>query len=187
MLGPEWHDYWTSKITIFLWYFIYIQVKLSSDLKKPFSVNINKNNFRHITLSVSTVSNYWNVARMRRGILICKLDKVPARDSRDSLNNDQCKTGAMREFYHLWNILQMLGFLFVKHHVARLLWLYFMHWEGGFFNWELSCKDSLFICKVSCTDRDVVFASSCITWLFAYCKGGNFNIHIWAWFSYFIC
>ena len=23
--------------------------------------------------------------------------------------------------------------------------------------------------------------------LFAYCKGGNFNIHIWAWFRYFIC
>ena len=22
---------------------------------------------------------------------------------------------------------------------------------------------------------------------FAYCKGGNFNIHIWARFSYFIC
>ena len=22
--------------------------------------------------------------------------------------------------------------------------------------------------------------------LFAYCKGGNFNIHIWAWFGYFI-
>ena len=26
-----------------------------------------------------------------------------------------------------------------------------------------------------------------ITWLFAYCKGGNFNIHIWAWFGYYIC
>ena len=23
--------------------------------------------------------------------------------------------------------------------------------------------------------------------LFAYCKGGNFNIRIWAWFGYFIC
>ena len=23
--------------------------------------------------------------------------------------------------------------------------------------------------------------------LFAYCKGGNFNSHIWAWFGYFIC
>ena len=23
--------------------------------------------------------------------------------------------------------------------------------------------------------------------LYAYCKGGNFNIHIWAWFGYFIC
>ena len=21
----------------------------------------------------------------------------------------------------------------------------------------------------------------CVTWLFAYCKGGNFNIHIWVW------
>ena len=28
--------------------------------------------------------------------------------------------------------------------------------------------------------------TACITWLFAYCKGGNFNIHIWAWFGYFI-
>ena len=27
----------------------------------------------------------------------------------------------------------------------------------------------------------------CINRLFAYCKGGNFNIHIWAWFGYFIC
>ena len=27
----------------------------------------------------------------------------------------------------------------------------------------------------------------CINRLFAYCKGGTFNIHIWAWFSYFIC
>ena len=23
--------------------------------------------------------------------------------------------------------------------------------------------------------------------LFAYCQGGNFNIHIWVWFGYFIC
>ena len=23
--------------------------------------------------------------------------------------------------------------------------------------------------------------------LFAYCKGGNFNIHIWAWFGFLIC
>ena len=23
--------------------------------------------------------------------------------------------------------------------------------------------------------------------LFAYCEGGNFNIHIWAWFGNFIC
>ena len=26
-----------------------------------------------------------------------------------------------------------------------------------------------------------------ITELFALCKGGNFNINIWAWFGYFIC
>ena len=26
-----------------------------------------------------------------------------------------------------------------------------------------------------------------INWLFAYCKGGNFDIHIWVWFDYFIC
>ena len=32
-----------------------------------------------------------------------------------------------------------------------------------------------------------LFLKSCITWLFSYCKGGNFNIHIWAWFGYFIC
>ena len=23
--------------------------------------------------------------------------------------------------------------------------------------------------------------------LFAYCKGGHFDIHIWVWFGYFIC
>ena len=23
--------------------------------------------------------------------------------------------------------------------------------------------------------------------LFAYCKGGNFNIHIWAWIGYYFC
>ena len=28
---------------------------------------------------------------------------------------------------------------------------------------------------------------TCINRLFAYCKGGNFNIHIWAWFGYSIC
>ena len=28
---------------------------------------------------------------------------------------------------------------------------------------------------------------SYINRLFAYCKGGNFNINIWAWFDYFIC
>ena len=29
--------------------------------------------------------------------------------------------------------------------------------------------------------------SLCITSLLAYCKGGNFNIHIWVWFGYFSC
>ena len=29
--------------------------------------------------------------------------------------------------------------------------------------------------------------ASLINRLFAYCKGGNFNIHIWAWLGYFIC
>ena len=28
---------------------------------------------------------------------------------------------------------------------------------------------------------------SCIMELFSFCKGGYFNIHIWAWFGYFIC
>ena len=28
---------------------------------------------------------------------------------------------------------------------------------------------------------------SCIMEFFGVCKGGNFNIHIWAWFGYFIC
>ena len=28
---------------------------------------------------------------------------------------------------------------------------------------------------------------SCIMELFGFYKGGNFNIHIWAWFGYFIC
>ena len=27
----------------------------------------------------------------------------------------------------------------------------------------------------------------CIIRLFPYCKGSHFNIHIWAWFGYFIC
>ena len=26
-----------------------------------------------------------------------------------------------------------------------------------------------------------------VTFLVAYCKGGNFNIHIWEWFGHFIC
>ena len=28
---------------------------------------------------------------------------------------------------------------------------------------------------------------SCIMEFFGVCKGGNLNIHIWAWFGYFIC
>ena len=28
---------------------------------------------------------------------------------------------------------------------------------------------------------------SCTMEFFGVCKGGNFNIHIWAWFGYFIC
>ena len=34
--------------------------------------------------------------------------------------------------------------------------------------------------KRNCKNRSIIR-------LFAYCKGGNFNIHIWAWFGYFIC
>ena len=34
--------------------------------------------------------------------------------------------------------------------------------------------------------KHVLRKSGCITRLFAYCKGGNFNIHIWALFGYFI-
>ena len=28
---------------------------------------------------------------------------------------------------------------------------------------------------------------ACVNRLFAYCKAGNFNIHIWVWFGYSIC
>ena len=37
------------------------------------------------------------------------------------------------------------------------------------------------------TDKTKILLTIGITWLFAYSKGGNFNIHIWAWFGYFIC
>ena len=30
-------------------------------------------------------------------------------------------------------------------------------------------------------------AHACIIELLGHCKGGNFKIHIWAWFGYFIC
>ena len=33
---------------------------------------------------------------------------------------------------------------------------------------------------------NVSISLTCINRLFAYCKGGNFNIYIWAWFGYFI-
>ena len=31
------------------------------------------------------------------------------------------------------------------------------------------------------------YKGMCINRLFPFCKVGKFNIHIWAWFSYFIC
>ena len=36
-------------------------------------------------------------------------------------------------------------------------------------------------------ERNVILSLLCIIGLFGYCKGGNFNIHIWAWFGYFNC
>ena len=39
-------------------------------------------------------------------------------------------------------------------------------------------------------DLDAILEYKCdigIIELFALCKGGNFNIHIWAWFGYFPC
>ena len=32
-----------------------------------------------------------------------------------------------------------------------------------------------------------IYGYDSINRLFAYCKGGNFNVHIWAWFGYSIC
>ena len=32
-----------------------------------------------------------------------------------------------------------------------------------------------------------IWDNSGIIELLGHCKGGNFNIHIWAWFGYFIC
>ena len=37
------------------------------------------------------------------------------------------------------------------------------------------------------TQRNTEALVKGITWLFAYCKGGTFNIHIWVWFVHFIC
>ena len=39
--------------------------------------------------------------------------------------------------------------------------------------------------------KRIVISFNCfseyIIGLFGYCKGGNFNFHIWAWFGYFNC
>ena len=35
--------------------------------------------------------------------------------------------------------------------------------------------------------RNVILSLLYIVGLFGYCKGGNFNFHIWAWFGYFNC
>ena len=37
------------------------------------------------------------------------------------------------------------------------------------------------------TERHVILPLLYIIGLLGYCKGGNFNIHIWAWFGYFNC
>ena len=37
------------------------------------------------------------------------------------------------------------------------------------------------------TERNVILSLLYIIGLFGYCKGGNFNFHIWAWFGYFNC
>ena len=51
---------------------------------------------------------------------------------------------------------------------------------------DLSARS--YIIGITCTSSVVVSERVIsINTLFAYCKGGNFNIHIWAWFGYFIC
>ena len=40
-------------------------------------------------------------------------------------------------------------------------------------------------CRTTC--QAALTKSLSINRLFPYCKGGNFNIHIWAWFGYFFC
>ena len=35
--------------------------------------------------------------------------------------------------------------------------------------------------------NEIYLGGISINRLFAYCKGGNFNIYIWAWFGYFNC
>ena len=37
------------------------------------------------------------------------------------------------------------------------------------------------------SEQTTIVVNGGITRLFAYCKGGNFNIHIWEWFGYLIC
>ena len=41
--------------------------------------------------------------------------------------------------------------------------------------------------NVKYTERNVILSLLYIIGLFGYCKGGNFNFHIWAWFGYFNC
>ena len=42
------------------------------------------------------------------------------------------------------------------------------------------------LCTLTEEEEDMS-GDSCIMEFFGFCKGGNFNIHIWAWFGYFIC
>ena len=49
---------------------------------------------------------------------------------------------------------------------------------------EFICIQRVEIDSPKCETFIVVLG---ITWLFAYCKGGNLNTHIWVWFGYFIC
>ena len=51
----------------------------------------------------------------------------------------------------------------------------------------LSDKQAIELCKLMDTNGDNQVDVEGINILSAYCKGGNFNIHIWAWFRYFIC
>ena len=50
-------------------------------------------------------------------------------------------------------------------------------------SYELTASDSYCLKSGHYFDKQL----HCIIELFALCKGGNFNVHIWAWFSNFIC